>query len=128
MALVVSSGVLLVSLGVAAAGPGPRSVLWAPRTGDRTVVVMHAHGSRPVSADVSAGAELPVLKAAARVMLVLAVPGLLAAGLRPPRGGARVPRRPRPCGVGRRSGDRLAGIPTPWDRPRRSHACRGALL
>jgi hypothetical protein len=61
-----------------AAGPGPQSVVWAPRTGDWTVVVMHADGSRPVRADVSAGAELPVLKAAARVMLVLAVPGLLA--------------------------------------------------
>jgi uncharacterized protein DUF4389 len=63
-----------------AAGPGPRSVEWAPRSGDWVVVVMNADGSRRVSSDVSVGAELPVLHTVALVLLVLAALGLLVGG------------------------------------------------
>ena len=63
-----------------AAGPGPRSIDWAPRDGDWVMVVMNADGSRPVRADVSAGAQLPALSIAARVVLVLATLGLLVGG------------------------------------------------
>ena len=44
------------------------------------MVVMNADGSRPVRADVSAGAGLPALSTAGRVVLVLATLGLLVGG------------------------------------------------
>jgi hypothetical protein len=44
------------------------------------MVVMNADGSRPVRAGVSAGAELPALRAAGAVMLVLCALGLLVGG------------------------------------------------
>jgi hypothetical protein len=64
-----------------ASGTGPRSVDWAPRSGDWVVVVMNADGSRPVIADVSVGAELPVLRTVAWVLLALATLGLVVGGV-----------------------------------------------
>ena len=63
-----------------AAGTGPHSIDWRPRAGSWVMVVMNADGSRPVRADVSAGAELPALSTAGRVVLVLATLGLLVGG------------------------------------------------
>ncbi|HEU4566585.1 MAG TPA: DUF4389 domain-containing protein [Marmoricola sp.] len=51
-------------------GPGHRTLTWQPRAGDWTLVVMNGEGTTPVSADVSVGATLPVLRNAALVLLV----------------------------------------------------------
>jgi hypothetical protein len=44
-----------------AAGPGTQTVVWPVRSGNWTVVVMNADGSRPVSVHVDVGATLPAL-------------------------------------------------------------------
>jgi hypothetical protein len=64
-----------------ASGAGPRSVEWVPRSGSWVVVVMNPDGSRPVSADVSVGAQLPVLRTVAWVLLALAALGLVVGGV-----------------------------------------------
>jgi len=45
-------------------------VTWEPEDGDWTVVVMNSDGTAPVRADVSAGAEVPILDDVAIGMLV----------------------------------------------------------
>lgn len=53
-----------------AAGDGP-VLTWHPEKGDWTVVVMSTDGSAPVSAEVRAGAEVPVLETVIAVLLAL---------------------------------------------------------
>jgi hypothetical protein len=62
---------------VSASGTGEQSVVWEPRDGDWTVVVMNADGSAGLDADMAAGAELPVLEWVVAVLLVLAGIGLV---------------------------------------------------
>lgn len=44
-----------------ASGPGEQTISWAPETGSWTLVVMNGEGTTPVAADVTVGAEIPVL-------------------------------------------------------------------
>jgi hypothetical protein len=44
-----------------ASGTGQQSLTWKLRTGDWSVVVMNADGSRAVDVDAAAGAQLPAL-------------------------------------------------------------------
>jgi hypothetical protein len=60
-------------------GSGTRSVTWTPRRGDWVAVVMNADGSSGIRAEISAGAEVPALGAAAGVLLGLAGLGLVIA-------------------------------------------------
>ena len=53
-----------------AQGSGQQVVTWEPEDGDWTVVVMNSDGTAPVRADVSAGAEVPILDDVAIGMLV----------------------------------------------------------
>jgi hypothetical protein len=62
-------------------GAGRQSLDWAPQAGTWVVVLMNADGSRPVRADVSVGAELPGLRTAGLLLLVLAGLGLLVGGV-----------------------------------------------
>jgi len=70
------------------AGPGERSVRWAPEDGSWRIVVMNADGSAGVNAELGAGAELdPLLWIAlgvlgAGLLLGAVSAGLLVAGLR----------------------------------------------
>ncbi len=54
-------------------GDGKQTVTWDAEHGDWTVVVMNADGSPRVDADVSAGADVPVLDDVAAVSLALAL-------------------------------------------------------
>jgi hypothetical protein len=63
-----------------AGGPGTQTIEWDARAGQWAVAVMNADGSRPVAADVSVGAKLPVLPWVGA--------GLLLAGLLVAAGGA----------------------------------------
>jgi hypothetical protein len=59
-----------------ASGSGEQVLQWEPRSGDWSVVLMNADGSRPVSADVTAGAEVPHLGTVALVMVANGVVAL----------------------------------------------------
>ena len=59
-------------------GPGRQTVVWRPRNGDWSVVVMNADGSAGVSVGSSAGAEVPALGWVVTVMLALATVALVA--------------------------------------------------
>jgi hypothetical protein len=77
-----------------ASGPGVRTLSWNVRRGRWAVVVMRPDGSRGVSADLAAGAELPALLWASIVLLAIGLVMLAAAaapiyfGLRRQRGKA----------------------------------------
>ena len=60
-------------------GSGTRQIVWPARTGDWTLVVMNADGSRGVTADVAAGATVPALDWLVPVLLVGGGLGLVAA-------------------------------------------------
>ncbi len=60
-------------------GTGTRTVTWAPRQGDWVAVVMNADGSAGIRTEISVGAEVPALGAAAGVLLGLAGLGLVVA-------------------------------------------------
>jgi hypothetical protein len=60
-----------------ATGTGEQTVTWEPEQGDWTLVVMNGEGTTPVEADVSLGAELPVLDTVGNVLLVV---GLVVVG------------------------------------------------
>ena len=75
-----------------ASGSGEQVLQWEPRTGDWSVVLMNADGSRPVSADVTAGAEVPHLGTVALVMVANGVVAL-ALGLALVLGAVRSARR-----------------------------------
>jgi hypothetical protein len=66
-------------------GTGPLELTWGVERGDWTIVVMNLDGSRQVVADVSAGAEVPVLGWLVPVLFVAAgvavILGLLLVGL-----------------------------------------------
>jgi hypothetical protein len=72
-------------------GSGPQTLRWTPDVGDWSVVVMNADGSRGVSADVSAGAEVAFLEAlgwsltGGGLLLLVAGGALIARGVRPRR-------------------------------------------
>ncbi|MBA2559182.1 MAG: DUF4389 domain-containing protein [Propionibacteriales bacterium] len=55
-----------------ASGTGQQSAVWPVESGAWTAVVMHADGSRPVTADVSAGATFPGIGWAAAILFILA--------------------------------------------------------
>jgi hypothetical protein len=55
-------------------GPDEQTLTWEPEAGTWSLVVMNDQGTRPVSTDVSVGAELPVLD---RVTLTLLLSGLV---------------------------------------------------
>ncbi len=59
-------------------GPNTQSIIWKPRNGDWTVVVMNADGSARVSVDTRAGAEVPALPWLIAGLLILAAVSLLA--------------------------------------------------
>ncbi|WP_395691455.1 hypothetical protein [Nocardioides sp.] len=61
-----------------AGGTGARTITWDPEPGSWALVVTTADGTRPVVADVTLGAELPVLHRLASALLVA---GLVVAGL-----------------------------------------------
>ncbi len=63
-----------------AAGAGTQTVTWPVENGDWTVVVMNADGSRGVSADVAAGATVPVLTWVYAGLFVAAGLGVLVGG------------------------------------------------
>jgi hypothetical protein len=55
-------------------GPDQQTLTWEPEAGTWSLVVMNDRGTRPVAADVTVAAELPVL---GKVTLGLLVAGLL---------------------------------------------------
>jgi hypothetical protein len=59
----------------AASGTGEQTLTWEPEEGDWTVVLMNADGSADVAADISVGAEVPVLWGVVAGLLI--VGGLL---------------------------------------------------
>ena len=63
-----------------ATGTDP-TLTWTFTDGDWTVVVMNADGSGAVAADVSAGAEVPVMATLIAILFVLAALALLTGGL-----------------------------------------------
>jgi hypothetical protein len=80
-----------------ATGPGSQTLVWTPQPGDWTVVIMNADAARGVDADLTVGAQVPVLGATAGaalgVGLALLVVGLvlILLGARPRRTPAAVP-------------------------------------
>lgn len=52
-----------------AAGAGKQAITWAPQDGDWTIVLMNSDGTRPVTADITVGGELPALGAAVAALL-----------------------------------------------------------
>jgi hypothetical protein len=58
-------------------GPGTQSLVWEPRDGDWTIVVMNADGSPVVTVSAAIGATVPVLSWGGGTLLVLALGGLL---------------------------------------------------
>ena len=62
-------------------GPGRQTVVWPPRNGDWSVVVMNADGSAGVSVGSRAGAEVPALAWVVTIMLALATIALVAGAL-----------------------------------------------
>ena len=62
-------------------GPGRQSIVWTPRNGDWSVVVMNADGSAGVSVASSAGAEVPALAWLVTVILGLTTIALVAGAL-----------------------------------------------
>jgi len=64
-----------------ASGTGTQSVRWQPRTGDWTVVVLNADGSRAVQADLTVGVSLPSLDGLAFSLIGLGLVFLLAGGV-----------------------------------------------
>ena len=58
---------------VQAAGPGTRTLTWAVRSGDWTVIAMNADGSRPVAMTVNLAATLPALPWIAAGLLISGV-------------------------------------------------------
>jgi hypothetical protein len=62
-------------------GPGTQTVVWPPRNGDWSVVVMNADGSAGVSVESSAGAEVPALTWVVTVTLALGTIVLVAGAL-----------------------------------------------
>lgn len=71
-------------------GAGTQTMTWNVRSGGWSIVVMNADASRGVSADVSVGANVPVLTplgwglAGGGLLLALLAAGLIAAGVRSP--------------------------------------------
>jgi hypothetical protein len=63
---------------VSASGQGEQSITWEPRNGDWTLVVMNGEGTTPVDAEVTVGAEAPVV---GTVGVVLIISGLVIIGL-----------------------------------------------
>ncbi len=63
-----------------ATGPGQQMMVWTPEPGSWTVVVMNADATRPVDAELTVGAQVPVLGATSGAALGLGL-GLLVAGL-----------------------------------------------
>jgi hypothetical protein len=59
-------------------GPGSQSVVWPPRNGDWSVVVMNTDGSAGVATEAEAGAEVPVVGWVVGLLLTLAVLALVA--------------------------------------------------
>jgi hypothetical protein len=55
---------------VSAHGPGLQTIIWEPRAGDWTLVVMNGEGTTPVDADVAVGATVPVLDDVALGLLI----------------------------------------------------------
>jgi hypothetical protein len=82
-----------------AQGAGRQTLNWKVRRGGWSVVVMNADGSRGVAADVTAGADVPILEplgwvaAGTGLLLALAAVALVAVGARAPNrsGSARRP-------------------------------------
>ena len=59
-------------------GPATQSILWKPRNGEWTVVVMNADGTAGVAVDARVGAEVPALSWAIATLLILAATSFLA--------------------------------------------------
>ncbi len=76
-----------------ATGTGTQALVWSPQPGDWTVVVMNADATRPVDADLTVGAQVPVLGATAGAALGTGL-GLLVVGLLLILLGARPSRTP----------------------------------
>lgn len=55
---------------VSASGSDAQTIVWAPEGGSWTVVVMNGEGTTPVAADVTVGAEVPVLDELGTALLV----------------------------------------------------------
>lgn len=62
---------------VSSSGTGTQSLVWTPKNGDWTLVVMNADGSAGVAVDATAGAEVPALEWVIAALLVLAGLSLL---------------------------------------------------
>jgi hypothetical protein len=90
-------------------GPGRRTVVWEPKSGNYTAVVMNADASRGVSADVSVGAAVKhlwaivagifvvgVILLAGGVALIVVAGHRATGGPRPPDEGPAVPGAPVP--------------------------------
>ncbi len=58
-------------------GVGSQTIVWEPRSGDWTVVVMNADGSAGVTVDVAVGAQVPAVGWVIGVLLVVMVVALL---------------------------------------------------
>ena len=59
-------------------GPGTQSIVWPPRNGDWSVVVMNADGSPGIATGTEAGAEMPVVGWVVALLLTLAALALVA--------------------------------------------------